>query len=183
MIGSPLFQVRKKKPVVAGLMLVSLVDIFTFFIFFLLINTGESAKIQNARYVALPNSISNIVPVNKLIVFIDANEVWLDDKPVAHVADILKAPEKLIDSLTSALTSRKEVLGELSEYEKVNGLSITIMGDKSVSYILLKSVMVTCQGSNYRNLSLAVNHIMPTRFSSPDALKDAVDSSATKVGG
>lgn len=183
MIGSTIFQIKRKKPVVAGLMLVSLVDIFTFFIFFLLINTGDSAKIQNAKYVALPNSVSNTEPRNKILIFIDANQIWLGDIVVANVADVLKAPEKLIDPLTAALNSQKINIGELSEYEKVNGLSITIMGDKSVPYVLLKSVMVTCQGSDYRNISLAVNHVFPAGLSGAGASKNATVNNAVKVGG
>jgi biopolymer transport protein ExbD len=182
MMESTIFQVKRKKPVVAGLMLVSLVDIFTFFIIFLLINSGESPKIQNARFVALPSSTSNTEPRNKILVYIDAQQVWLDDKPVANVADILNAPEKLIAPLTVALMSRKETIGELSDYEKVNGLSITIMGDKSVPYKVLKSVMVTCQGSDYRNIALAVNHVLPGTSGSLKS-DDSKDSGAAKVGG
>jgi len=183
MMGSTIFQIKRKKPVVAGLLLVSLVDIFTFFIIFLLINAGDSTKIQNAKYVALPNSVSNVEPRNKVLIYIDANQIWLGDLVVANVADILKAPEKLIDPLTVALMSHKATVGELSEYEKVNGLSITIMGDKSVPYSLLKSVMVTCQGSDYRNISLAVNHIFPAGLSGSGASKGAVVNDAVKVGG
>jgi biopolymer transport protein ExbD len=183
MMGSTIFQIQRKKPVVAGLLLVSLVDIFTFFIFFLLINAGDSAQIQNAKYVALPNSISNTEPRNKVLIFIDAKQVWLGDIVVANVADILTAPEKLIDPLTVALANHKAAKGELSEYEKINGLSITIMGDKSVPYSLLKSVMVTCQGSDYRNISLAVNHVFPAGLSGAGTSPDAAVNNAVKVGG
>jgi biopolymer transport protein ExbD len=179
MIGSTVFQVKRKKPVVAGLMLVSLVDIFTFFIFFLLINAGESPKIQNARFVELPNSISNTEPRNKILIFIDAKQVWLGDKAVANVEDVLKAPDKLIEPLTAALMSLKSTMDELSEDEKKNGLRVTIMGDKTVSYTLLKSVMVTCQGSDYRNISLAVNHV----FSKPGGSPSAAVNGTVKVGG
>ena len=183
MMGSTIFQIQRKKPVVAGLLLVSLVDIFTFFIIFLLINAGDSAKIQNAKYIALPNSISNTEPSNKILIFIDNNQIWLGDAVVANVADILKAPEKLIEPLTVALNSQKATMGELSEYEKVNGLSITIMGDKSVPYSLLKSVMVTCQGSDYRNISLAVNHVFPAGLSNAGESQEPVANGAAKVGG
>ncbi len=183
MIGSTIFQIKKKKPVTAGLLLVSLVDIFTFFIFFLLINAGESPKIQNARYIALPNSTSNTEPRNKILIFIDAKQIWLGDKPVANVDDVMRAPDKAIDSLVAALAIHKVAADDLTEYEKINGLSVTIMGDKSVSYSLLKSVMMTCQGSDFRNISLAVNHIFPAGFSKAASPTGAAVDSAVKVGG
>ncbi len=57
------------------------------------------------------------------------------------------------------------------------------MGDKSVPYSLLKSVMVTCQGSDYRNISLAVNHVYPAGLSGAAAAKDAALNNVEKVGG
>ncbi len=161
MIGYSVFHYQKKKTPVAQLTLVSLVDIFTFFIFFLLLNAGDSPKIENARYVKLPDSTSNAVPSHKLVVYIDAKNLWVEDKIVASVADVLASPDKQIVNLATELNSRKEKKVDITEEEKLNGLSITIMGDKSVTYKVLKSVMATCQGSDYRNISLAVNQVVP----------------------
>ena len=181
MIGSTVFQIQKKKPHHAQLMLVSLVDIFTFFIFFLLLNAGESPKIENAHYVALPDSTSSTVPSHKLLIFIDSKTVWIGDKAIANVADVLKAPEKQIDNLSAELLSLKEKKGELTDDEKENGLSITIMGDKTVTYTTLKSVMATCQGSDYRNISLAVNQVLPNSLQSKNAT--VAQTASTKAGG
>jgi biopolymer transport protein ExbD len=182
MIGSTIFNSRKKASPAAQLSLVSLMDIFTIMLFFLLLNAGESPKIQNAKYIALPDSTSNVAPRNKILLYITAEIVWLGDKPVGDVASILDAPEKQIESLSAALTKHKSTLGELTETEKQNGLAITIMGDKSVSYTLLKSVMATCQANNFRDISLAVNQILS---SSPpqESTGGAAPAGDTKVGG
>jgi biopolymer transport protein ExbD len=181
MIGSTVFQIQKKKTPAPQLMLVSLVDIFTFFIFFLLLNAGESPKIENAHYVALPNSTSSTIPSHKLLIFIGGETVWIGDKAIADVKEILKAPEKQIESLSAELLSLKEKKGELTDEEKENGLSITIMGDKSVTYTVLKSVMATCQGSDYRNISLAVNQVLPSSLQAKNPT--VAQNSSTKVGG
>jgi biopolymer transport protein ExbD len=185
MIGSNIFTTKKKQHT-AQLSLVALMDIFTIMLFFLLLNAGESPKIQNAKFIVLPDSTSNTAPSNKILIYITEEIVWFGDKPVGDVAAILSAPEKMIDSLTAALTKHKDTITEFTEYEKVNGLSVTIMGDKGVSYTLLKSVMATCQGNNFRDISLAVNQVIPSSLpqtSAPAVPANAVTDSATKVGG
>jgi biopolymer transport protein ExbD len=184
MIGSTVFAVRKK-PNAPQLSLVALMDIFTIMLFFLLLNAGESPKIQNAKFIALPDSTSNTAPRNKILIFITQEIVWLGDKAVGDVAAILEDPDKPIASLTAALTKQKETMTDLTDEEKTNGLSVTIMGDKGVSYTLLKSVMATCQGANFRDISLAVNQIIPSSSQAPvtGAPVDTVPNGTSKVGG
>ena len=49
---------------------------------------------------------------------------------------------------------------ELTEFEEDSGFAVTIMGDQDVPFSLIKSIMETCQENNFRNVSLAVNHII-----------------------
>lgn len=183
MIGSTIFYDKKKAPIVPKMNLVALMDIFTILVFFLLLNSGESQKIENAKFIDLPDSIAGVIPHNQLFIMIDEDKIWIGDEPIADVAEILKAPEKPIDLLTQALLAHKETLGELSGYQKHNGLAVTIMGDKTVSYTLLKSVMATCQGSDYREISLAVNQIISNTPQDTSVANSAIVNTAAKVGG
>lgn len=160
MIGSTFLYQRKKAPFAAKLSLVSLMDIFTILVFFLLLNSGESENIENVRFVELPGSTTGTAPHKELVVSINKDEVWLEGDIVAKVADIESNPGEVIASLAKALESNKEQRTELSGFEKENGLAITIMGDKWVPYEILKSVMATCRLQDYRNISLAVNHVV-----------------------
>ncbi|MGH1439052.1 MAG: ExbD/TolR family protein [Cellvibrionaceae bacterium] len=160
MIGSTFLYQRKKAPFAAKLSLVSLMDIFTILVFFLLLNSGESENIENVRFVELPGSTTGTVPHKELIVSINKDEVWLEGKVVAKVADITANPDGVIQSLADALALNTENKEELTGFEKENGLAVTIMGDKWVPYEILKSVMATCRLQDYRNISLAVNHIV-----------------------
>lgn len=160
MIGSTVFYQKKKTPSMFKLNLVALMDIFTILVFFLLLNTGESQKIENAKFVNLPDASSGIEPSNELLIYISGEKVWLGDKEITSVEEVMKAPDALIEPLNKALLDYKSGIKELSEYEKRNGLSVTIMGDKTVSYALLKSIMVTCQESDFRDISLAVNQVV-----------------------
>lgn len=157
MIGSNIFYEQKKKPVSAKLTLVSLMDIFTILVFFLLLNSGESQRIENPKYVDLPDSSSGISPHTELHILVSGDEILLGEQVVANTAQVLNASEKVIDGLAEALEAYKAQLQELSAYEKHAGLAVTISGDRSVPYSLLQTIMATCQKSNFRNISLAVN--------------------------
>ena len=130
---------------VPKLNLVALMDIFTILVFFLLLNTGESQKIENAKFINLPDSISGTKPHNELFIMIDDQDIWLGNTSIAKVEDVLKAPGKPIEALALALDAHKATLEEISDYEKHHGLPVTILGNTEVSYTLLKTVMATCQ--------------------------------------
>ncbi|MGB3611520.1 MAG: biopolymer transporter ExbD [Cellvibrio sp.] len=180
MIGSTIFYNKPKASIVPKLNLVALMDIFTILVFFLLLNSGESQKIENAKFINLPDSVSGVTPHNELFIMIDEDKIWIGDKAIADVTEVLKTPEKPIEALTQALLEHKESLGELTGYEKHNGLPVTILGDKTVSYTLLKSVMATCQGSDFREISLAVNQVI----AAPEGVAaSAIVNASSKVGG
>lgn len=160
MIGSTFLYQRKKAPFAAKLSLVSLMDIFTILVFFLLLNSGESENIENVRFVELPGSTTGTTPHKELVVSINKDEVWLEGEVVAKVGDIAANPDGVIEALAKALELNTENKGELTGFEKENGLAVTIMGDKWVPYEILKSVMATCRLQDYRNISLAVNHVV-----------------------
>ena len=54
------------------------------------------------------------------------------------------------------------------------GLPITVMGDASVEYALLKRVLFTCAQAGYRDVSMAVEYSTST--------KDALASSSASMG-
>lgn len=134
-------------------------DIFTILVFFLLLNSGEAQKIENAKFVKLPDSKKGDVPHEELIISVSDEAIWVEKERVALVKDVLKGSEDVIEPLGEALAAHVEKMGELSTFQKENGLAVIIMGDKETPYVLLKSVMATCRFHNFRNLSLAVNSV------------------------
>lgn len=160
MISSTVFYQRKKKDSVVTLSLVSLMDIFTILVFFLLLNSGEAQKIENAKFVKLPDSTKGLTPHEQLLVMVNDEEIWVAKEKIADVKDVLKGPEDIILPLEAALADHTAKLGDLTPFQEQNGLAVVIMGDRAVPYVLLKSVMATCRKQNYRNISLAVNRIV-----------------------
>lgn len=159
MISSTIFNPRKTAAYAPKLSLVALMDIFTILVFFLLLNSGEAQKIENAKFVKLPDSKKGDVPHEELIISVNKDEIWVEKERVALVKDVLKGSEDVIEPLGAVLADHVTKLGELSTFQKENGLAAIIMGDRETPYVLLKSIMATCRFHNFRNLSLAVNSV------------------------
>lgn len=167
MIGSSPITSRKKGSAVAKLSLISLMDIFTILVFFLLLNSGETQDIDSAKYVSLPDSSAGQSLHEGLTIFVGQDNIYYDEKAIVDVESVLKAPGERIEALSQVLIEHSENLGEkIQDIQKdaEAGFSVTIMADKKVSYELLKMVMETCRDANYRSISLAVNQVINDAF-------------------
>ena len=152
---------KSKGPV--SLNLVSLMDIFTILVFFLMFNQSDVEVLQHED-INLPESYSEKVPVDTLIIQVSSEDIIVKGRPIAKVDDVISSGSRTVKSLKEELKYHSKKKVELSDDEKKNGLAVTIMGDQEVPYKLLKKIMLTCSGMNYTQISLAV-----TRKSRPDA--------------
>lgn len=159
----------------AKLNLVSLMDIFTIIVFFLLMSSSDVEVLQNQKTITLPESVSVKKPAATLVIMVDAQRLMIGGEVIAEVDEQMRLSTPTIDRLAQILQSRAEVqrnqqpsLDGQSADNK--GLSVTIMGDKSVPYLLLKKVMATCAASDYRNISLAVSKIESESFDDKKSL-------------
>lgn len=179
MMSQTVFYRRETKGASAKLSLVALMDIFTILVFFLLLNSGDSQNIEQARFVKLPDSSSGKAPHADLMVVVGDEQLFVGEEPIAQVSDIMTDPEELIEPLQLALTEHKSKMGDLTGYEKEHGLSLTIMGHRDVPYTLVRSVMQTCREQGFRNISLAVNRIA----ADVQAGAGVIGSGVSEVGG
>lgn len=159
MMGSATAQRKQKLASGTKLNLVSLMDIFTILVFFLLLNSGDSQNLDKAHTVKLPGSSATPTLRDELVILVGEDNILVEDVLVANTHDVLNSPDKPISALVDQLQQYAEREGELDGYQKEHGRSVTIMGDKTVPYSLLKSVMATCSQQNFRNISLAVNQV------------------------
>ncbi|MCP8899718.1 ExbD/TolR family protein [Gilvimarinus xylanilyticus] len=139
---------------VPKLNLVSLMDIFTILVFFLLVNSSDVEVLTNDKSIKLPASIADTVPETTLVVMVNDQNILVGGRPVTDIASIGEDAE--ITPLLTELeyrASRRNITPE----QQAKGLPITIMGDKAIPYTLLKQVMNTCAQAGYRDISLAVN--------------------------
>lgn len=150
-------EATKKTP---GLNLVSLMDIFTILVFFLLMNSGDSQEVEKASFITLPDSVAGGQFQNELLITIGEEFVSIGDDDIVSVKDVVAKQGKPVDALVAELNKRALEKGELTEFEEKNGRSVTIMGDQEVPYLTLKSVMASCSQENYRDIALAVNQVV-----------------------
>jgi biopolymer transport protein ExbD len=137
----------------AVLNLVSLMDIFTILVFFLLVNSGEVQVLPNAKALSLPEAKAEQKPKETLVVMVNRNEILVQGRHVFDLSQPLPSGN-LLPSLQVELQRHAE-RAKASTLEPFTG-NITIMGDKEIPYDLLKRVMATCAESEYPRVSLAV---------------------------
>ncbi len=172
---------QKKHGKSASLNLVSLMDIFTILVFFLMVNSSEVEVLQTSSKIKLPDSTSEQRPENQLVISISQEDLVLQGRPVARVAELIDPSVTVIDGLKTELEYQATRKGEIPE----GGFEITIMGDHELPYWLLKKVMLTCQTTDFARISLAVNKLQgiddPAELEA--AQETAVLSAAARVGG
>lgn len=145
---------KRGKP--ASLSLVSLMDIFTILVFFLLVNQAEVAELDVPPDITLPESMAMLPPEQTVVVMVTPDEVLVQGEVVATVAEVDAQPELIITALRDALKKQSDRLLRASAQADIEEREITVLGDKSVPYRILKKVLATCTAADYGKLSLAV---------------------------
>ena len=135
--------------------LVSLIDIFTILIFFLLANASEVEVLPSTKAVRLPESTAEKTPKETLVVLVSNQDIVVQGRKVSSVSEAMKADSDLIAPLKAELDYHAGRALIRKEKEARNK-AITIMGDKEISYRLLRKIMVTCARANYSDISFAV---------------------------
>jgi biopolymer transport protein TolR len=150
---------RLVEPPVARLNLVSLMDIFTILVFFLLLNSSDVQVLQNAESINLPDSVATRKPLLNVLISIDADSIYVAGEHVMSVSDALAQNGSVLPLLAAALKVRSDI----STPEAVGSIlsAVTVMGDRSTDYGLLKKIISTCAASDFGRVSLAVNQITP----------------------
>ena len=147
---------HKRNKAVGGLNLVSLMDIFTILVFFLLVSSSEVQTLPNAKDMTLPESIAEKKPEENVVVLIGKTDILVQGSPVAKIDDVLATKGNDIPALREALLSQNDRVLRREARDDIAGREVTIMGDKEIPYRLLKKVMATCTASDYGQISLAV---------------------------
>lgn len=144
--------------------LVSLMDIFTILVFFLLVNSSDVEVLQSNKDIKLPASVAEKKPENNLVVMVSKEDILVGGRKIASVQPVLESDDTEIAALKEELTylakRRKNSMSpEALEKAVLEGLDVTIMGDQEIPYALLKKIMTTCAKAEYRNISLAVSQV------------------------
>ena len=140
----------------ASLNMVSLMDIFTILVFFLLVSAGDTEVLPTPKKITLPESTAEKAPKKNVVIMVSDREIKVLGKKVANVRSVINSRNPIIPGLMSELDryANKARGNKKAKYDPKKG--ITIMGDKAIPYKVLKKIMLTCASANFTNISLAV---------------------------
>jgi len=146
----------RRKDQNASLNMVSLMDIFTILVFFLLVSAANSDILPTPKNIKLPLSTAEKLPKENLVIIVGDKNILIQGKKVANIESVMKSKNNIIMPLMTALKGQLKSKSTDKVKETVNK-GVTIMGDKDVPYLLLKKIMISCSAANFTNISLAVN--------------------------
>ena len=143
----------RKRP---GVNLISLMDIFTILVFFLLVNSSNVQQLPSTKDIRLPTSVASESPKETLVIFVTREKILVQGREVARVAQEVDTESTLISGLVEELnfqSSKGRVINAGQEQQA--GRPITVMGDEQISYKLLRKILASCQEANYTRIAFA----------------------------
>lgn len=139
-----------------GMNLVSLMDIFTILVFFLLVSQSSVQEIPKDDNLKLPESLAQTPPEETVTVMIARDRILVQNKAVIEMDKVLNSSGELLPAVQNALQKElgKVVVKDLGANDKLQ--NINIVGDRSVPFSVLQKVMKSCTDMGYTRISLAV---------------------------
>ncbi len=147
---------HQRKRSALGINLVSLMDIFTILVFFLLVNSSDGEVLPTHKSVSLPESVSEEQPRQTVVVMVNPENILLNGNVIATVKAVMESKGSTFEPLTAAMSAELSKAVQKNRGQAPVKIEATIMGDKEIPYRLLKKVMATCTQAGYHRVSLAV---------------------------
>jgi biopolymer transport protein ExbD len=143
----------------AGFNLVSLMDIFTILVFFLLVNSSDVQTLPDPKELELPESTAEAPARESIVVMLGRNNILVQGNVVMGINEAIDAKGEFLPAVAQALKAYtpERITAPTEEEMAEEGLGeITIMSDKNLPFSLVKKVMLTCTQAEYGQISLAV---------------------------
>lgn len=150
---------------VVGLNLVSLMDIFTILVFFLMVNSSNVQVMQSSVPVALPESVSEQDLRETLVLTVTHEDVLLAGKVIARLEEVRQAAGGIHSVLKQSLDQLRAQ--ETGAPVPPEGYPVTIMAERDLPYQVLKTIMATCVSAGYPMISLAVTQTPDSQTAIP----------------
>jgi len=144
----------KKKP--PGLNLVSLMDVFTILVFFLLVNSSSTEVLEPPKTLKLPDSIVEKKPRETVVVLVTAENILIMGQVVISTADALAVKQPVIAEIQARLKQQRENVIGINTKLVAESEEVTVLADRAIPFKLLKKVMSSCTAAGYGKISLAV---------------------------
>ncbi len=156
-----MFKQNKRLAQGSKLNLVALMDIFTILVFFLMVNQSDVVLLPSNKAMSLPLSVSEELPREQVLLTVTATGILVQGKPIWR-GDWQAPAQQWQAELTEALTLELNYLAArsnaLATEQQASGRALTILADASTPYAVLRRLMAISAATEYRDISLAVEH-------------------------
>jgi biopolymer transport protein ExbD len=147
---------KSRNKTMVDMNLVSLIDVFTILIFFLLSSASGVELLSSPKAVKLPLSTADKTPKETVVVVVSNEDILVEGRKVASVAEAMAAPGDLVPPLKAELELISANRQAIRAENQAQAKAVTIMGDKDIPYSLLRKVMVTSARADFRDVAFAV---------------------------
>ncbi len=146
-------QKKVKRVIVVGLMLTSMVDMFSLLVIFLLQSFSNSPEVMAlTKGLVLPGAVSAAAPIDAPVLTVTGDqEVLVDQKSMGKMQDILAKPEPLVKSLVDM----KDAWGLRHKNESFKG-DIHLQADNKLPSTLVSQIIGIVNSQGYATVHLAV---------------------------
>jgi biopolymer transport protein TolR len=138
--------------------IISLIDIMSVLVLFLLVHSSEVEVLPNPNEIRVPESIAEAQPDPAVVVMVTRHEVLVQGKAVISLDELKSATETVIKPLEAALREQQEfrVGGAQAKVIDPADRAVTVLADRETPYSVLKKVLATCTASEFGKVSFAV---------------------------
>jgi biopolymer transport protein ExbD len=133
------------------LSLVPMIDILTILVVDLLVHASDAEILSNPRNVAMPMSVSEQRPQAGVVVTVTPEAVLVNDAVVSTVTDLLAAAGPDVEAVRAALVRAADDSGP-NDADR----TLTVMADRTLPYPVLKRIVASAAGAEFRKVTLAV---------------------------
>jgi biopolymer transport protein ExbD len=136
--------------------LIPFIDMMTILVVFLLAHTAEVDILPNTKNISIPQSLSDRKPSAAVVVMITKESVYVDGQVIGSLSAVAAEQGPFFPPLKAALLAQNERSLNTAQKTDISKREVTIMGDKSIPYSVLKKIMLTCSEAEYGKVSFAV---------------------------
>jgi len=147
---------RKRRHGASHFALIPFIDMMTIVVVFLLAHTAETDILPNSKNISIPQSNSERKPHGAVVVMITKDSLFVDGRFVGPLAVLAGSAGPVIEPLKKELMAENDSILGSAQKADISKREVTIMGDKSTPYSVLKKIMFTCSDADYGKVSLAV---------------------------
>ncbi len=147
---------RKRQLGANHFVLVPFIDMMTILVVFLLAHTADVDILPNSKSISMPQSLSERKPQPSVVVMVTKDSLFVDGRLVGSLNAVMASPGPVIMPLKAALMAQNDRILNAAQKIDISKREVTIMGDKTTPYRVLKKIMMTCTEADYGKVSLAV---------------------------